>query len=78
MSLRWRLIISYVIIILVTLTLAFATLILVSRPLQNRVSRLRLAAQVRRVGRQVDNLVRQGASTEQVVRQLGNRIAQDN
>jgi len=75
-SLRWRLIISYVIIILVSLTLAFATLILLSRPVQSRVNRLRLAAQSRRAARQIDNLYRQGASQDQIVQRLGSGIGQ--
>ena len=43
MSLRWRLIISYIIIIMVSLSLAFLTLILIARPIQNRLIEIRLA-----------------------------------
>jgi len=47
MSLRTRLIISYVFVIAVALLLAFLTLLLVARPIQNRLATTRLAAQSR-------------------------------
>ncbi len=78
MSLHWRLIVSYVIIILVALTLAFATLLLISRPIQNRVSTARLAIQSRQAGRQINNLYRQEASTERVIQRLNNRFDNSN
>jgi len=70
MSLSWRLIISYIVIILVTLVLALVTLILISRPIENRLIKGRLVPQARQIGRQVDNLYRQGASTATVIQQL--------
>jgi len=70
MSLRSRLIISYIIIISVSLSLAFVTLILVTRPLQNRLQSLRLAAQSRRVATQIDALYRRDISAERIFTRL--------
>ncbi len=78
MSLSWRLIISYIVIILVTLTLAFITLILIARPIQNRLVTVRLATQSRLAGRQLNNLFRQGISIDRVLQQLSNRVANSN
>ena len=75
MSLWWRLIISYIVIIVVTLALALVTLIIISRPIQNRLNRTRLAPQARQVGQQVDNLYRQGVSSDRVIQQLNRRLA---
>jgi signal transduction histidine kinase len=77
MSLRSRLILSYIIIILATLTLAFLTLVLVARPLQNRLATARLAVQSRQAARQINNMYQRGASTEQVIERLNSRIAND-
>ncbi|MBN1995784.1 MAG: HAMP domain-containing histidine kinase [Anaerolineae bacterium] len=77
MSLRWRLIISYILIIAVSLTLAFLTLILIARPVQSRLIRLRLAAQTQRVGAQIDNLLRQGVPIEKILPRLDSWAAQN-
>lgn len=77
MSLRSRLIISYVIIILATLTLAFLTLVLIARPLQNRLATARLALQSRQAARQINTMYQRGASTGQVIDRLNSRIAND-
>jgi len=78
MSLSRRLIISYIIIILIALTLAFVTLILISRPLQNRVALTRLVAQGNLAAQQINNQYRRGLSTEQILRQIQNRPNQNN
>lgn len=75
MSLSWRLIISYIVIILVTLALALITLIVISRPLQSRLIRVRLATQSRLMSRQVNNLYRQGLTTPQITQQLNSRAS---
>ena len=49
MKLSQRLILSYILIIMVSLLLAFSTLILTARPLQNRLNDQRLALQAERV-----------------------------
>ena len=78
MSLSWRLMISYVVIILVTLVLAFITLILISRPIQNRLAGLRLVTQSRQAGRQINTLYRQNPSTDRIVQLINNRFANTN
>ncbi len=70
MSLSWRLIISYIIIIVVCLTLAFITLILIARPIQRRLTQTRLIIQSRQAAQRVDNLYRQGMSTEKILDRL--------
>lgn len=77
MSLHWRLIISYIIIIVISLTLAFLTLILIVRPLQSRLIRIRLAAQTQRAGLQVNNLLRQGVPLEDIFSRLDSWAAQN-
>ncbi|GAB4417739.1 MAG: ATP-binding protein [Anaerolineae bacterium] len=67
MTLTARLLLSYLIIIFVSLTLAFGTLILVARPAQNRLARLRLTAESRQAASLVNGLYRQGLSTETVL-----------
>ncbi len=67
MNLTGRLLISYLIIIFVSLTLAFGTLILTARPLQSRLARLRLTAESRQAASLVNNLYRQGLSSEAVL-----------
>lgn len=78
MSLSWRLIISYVVIIVITLLLAFITLILVARPIQSRLTRVRLATQGNLVARQINNLYRQNIPLEQIVEQINRRGNQGN
>jgi signal transduction histidine kinase len=74
MSLSWRLIISYILIILVTLVLAFVTLIFVVRPIQNRLVRVPLVAQSRQFGRQLNNIYRQNPSNDRVLQRLNSRL----
>lgn len=78
MSLSWRLIISYVVIIVITLLLAFITLILIARPIQSRLTRVRLATQGNLVARQINNLYRQNIPLEQIVEQINRRGNQGN
>ncbi|MFC1976182.1 hypothetical protein ACFLXQ_07270 [Chloroflexota bacterium] len=77
MSLSWRLIISYIIIIVVSLSLAFLTLILIARPIQNRLIGIRLAAQSRRAALQINNLYRRGVSTERILTRLDSWASQN-
>ena len=77
MSVRWRLIISYIVIIVVCLTLAFATLILAARPVQNRLTGIRLVTQSRQAALRVNNLYRRGVSTERILAQVGSEINQN-
>lgn len=74
MNLGGRLIISYMVIIVVTLLLSFVTLLIIARPIQTRLLAARLTAQNRLVGRQINNLYQQGLPTESIVRQLNNRL----
>lgn len=73
MSLSWRLIISYVIIIFIALALAFVTLVLVARPIQNRVATARLVAQSRLVARQVNSQLERGVPIERVIELINSR-----
>ena len=73
MSLSWRLIISYILIIVIALTLAFATLLLVARPIQNRLTTVRLTTQSRLAGRQIEAMAERGATIEQIVQRLAQR-----
>ena len=77
MNLTGRLIISYIVIIFVSLTLAFATLILVARPAQSRLARLRLTAESRQAAELVNSLYQQGLSTAEILRRL-NATASEN
>ncbi len=77
MNLTWRLLISYIIIIIVSLTLAFVTLILVARPIQNRLARIRLAAESRQAALWLNNLYRRGLSTDAIIQQL-NAVTAEN
>ena len=70
MSLRSRLIISYIVIIVVCLLLAFVTLILVARPIQNRLAAVRLGVQSRQAALRLDQLYAQNSSTEEVLNQF--------
>ena len=67
MSLRSRLIISYIVIIVVCLLLAFLTLILVARPIQNRLVGIRLITQSRQVALRLNNLYQRHASREDIL-----------
>jgi signal transduction histidine kinase len=74
MSLTWRLIVSYGVIILVTLILALIALIMIARPLQNRLAQIRLNTQVQVAQRQLNSLFQRGATTERVLQQLTRRF----
>jgi len=75
MSLSWRLVISYVLVIFIALALAFITLVVVARPIQNRLSAAKLAAQSRLLARQINNEYKRGATTDQIAQQIGQRPA---
>ncbi len=77
MRLRTRLILSYVVIIVVSLSLAFLTLILVTRPLQNRLQSLRLGLQSRRTATHIELLYRRDISPEQIYGRLNSWAEQN-
>ncbi|MFN8457490.1 MAG: HAMP domain-containing sensor histidine kinase, partial [Anaerolineae bacterium] len=61
---------SYFIVIVVSLVLAFATLVLVARPIQNRLTRARLSSETRQAAARLNLLYRQGAATAEVLEQI--------
>lgn len=69
-SLRGRLLISYVFVIVVCLFLAALTLILVARPIQQRLTAVRLSAQVALISPRVRTLLERGLSPEQIAEEL--------
>jgi two-component system OmpR family sensor kinase len=69
-SLRARLLISYIVVIVVCLTLAALTLILVARPIQQRLITARLAGQVALTAPRVEALLERGFSLEQISARL--------
>jgi two-component system OmpR family sensor kinase len=69
-TLRARLLLSYLIIILVCLVLAALTLILVARPIQQRLVLARLSAQATLIVPRVQNLLGRGLSPQQIAEQL--------
>jgi signal transduction histidine kinase len=74
-SLRARLLISYVVVILVCLTLAALTLILVARPVQQRLLTARLSAQVTLAAPRVRTMVDRGRSPAQITELLARATA---
>lgn len=70
MNLGGRLILSYVIIILITLTLSFFTLLVASRPIQNRLATAQLTAQSRNAARQIDQQVQAGTTIADIIRRI--------
>ncbi len=72
-SLRARLLISYILIILVCLSLAALTLILVARPIQQRLLTRRLEAQVRLAAPLVGTMLERGLSPDQITERLARR-----
>ena len=74
-SLRGRLLISYVVVILVCLALAALTLIVIARPIQQRLTAFRLASQMNVVGPRVRALVERGRSPEQITEALTRLLA---
>lgn len=77
MSLSWRLFISYIIIITISLILAFVTLTLITRSIQNRVNQARLAGQSQQAAFWINTLYRQGFSTERILSRLNDRSGQE-
>ncbi|GAB4535173.1 MAG: hypothetical protein Kow0063_19190 [Anaerolineae bacterium] len=69
-SLRARLLISYIVVIVVCLTLATLTLLLVARPIQQRLLTVRLAGQAAWATPRVQALLERGLSLEQVSARL--------
>ena len=70
-SLRARLLISYIIVIVVCLALAALTLILVARPIQQRLTTARLAAQATLTAPRVQAMLERGLSPDQIAKRLG-------
>ncbi|MEM7347834.1 MAG: HAMP domain-containing sensor histidine kinase, partial [Chloroflexota bacterium] len=70
MKLQWRLALSYLIIIVVSLVLAFITLLLIARPVQNRLARVRLVAQNNDAASQINELIQQGESVDDIGQHL--------
>ncbi len=77
-SLGWRLILSYIIIILVTLFFAFVTLIVISGSVQNVLATARLTNQSRIAQRQINRLYRQNRSNERIIQQFNERATNIN
>ncbi len=78
MSLRTRLIVSYIVIIIVALMLAFFTLILIARPIQARLATFQLAIESRQAAQRINSLYRQGASTPDILSRFETWAAQGN
>lgn len=76
MSLTWRLIISYIVVIAIALALAFVTLALVARPIQNRLQTVRLAAQSKSVARQLNTAAQRGLSVQEMAERMS-RLSPD-
>jgi signal transduction histidine kinase len=74
-SLRARLLISYVVVILVCLALAALTLMVVARPVQQRLLTFRLSSQMALVAPRVRTLVERGRSPEQITDALARVLA---
>jgi signal transduction histidine kinase len=69
-SLRARLLVSYIVVIVVCLMLAALALVLVARPVQERLAMTRLSAQVTLVLPRVQRLLQEGLAPEQVAERL--------
>ena len=78
MTLRTRLIVSYIIIIIVALVLAFLTLILVARPIQARLATFQLTTESRQAAQRINSLYRQGATTPEILNRFGTWAAEQN
>jgi two-component system OmpR family sensor kinase len=74
-SLRARLLISYVVVIVVCLALAALALILIARPIQQRLATVRLSAQVALAVPRVETLLERGLPPEQIAARLATVIA---
>ncbi len=68
MSLRRRLIVSYIMVIIISFLLAFITLVLIAQPLQNQLMRLRLTTQARSL--LIEMRREQFNKPEQIIEQL--------
>lgn len=66
MNLSSRLVLAFAFIILVTLLLSCFTLLLVSRPIQDRLNRIQLANQSRLTARRIETFLEQGGSIEEI------------
>ncbi len=73
MNLTGRLLVSYALVIFIALALAFVTLLLVARPIQNRVATARLMTQSRLIARQLENRLPPDVAPEQIIRLINNR-----
>lgn len=73
-SLRGRLLASYVVVIALSLALAFVALTLVARPLQERLLRVRLATWAALVAPRIQDALERGWSLAQIGQQLPRRL----
>ncbi|MCB0168404.1 MAG: HAMP domain-containing protein [Anaerolineae bacterium] len=78
MKLSGRLVLSYTLIIVITLFLSILTLLLISRPIQNRISRIQLASQSRQVARRLDIFLRRGNTIQEINERITNSPLADN
>jgi signal transduction histidine kinase len=74
-SLRARLLISYIVVILVCLALAALTLIVIARPVQQRLLAFRLSSQMTVLAPRLRTLVERGRSPEQITDALARAMA---
>ncbi|HMR67970.1 MAG TPA: hypothetical protein PKE64_28495, partial [Anaerolineae bacterium] len=77
MSLSSRLAISYALIILITLFLAFFTLIVASRPIQNRVAQAQLRVVAGTAATQLNRLVRLRGSQAELIDRVNSAATGD-
>lgn len=75
LSLNWRLVVSYALIIVFTLFLALIVLIIIARPLQNRLAIIRLTAQANNLQTQINDQLQSGAPRERIEQLLNRRAA---
>ena len=78
MKLSGRLVLSYTLIIIITLFLSILTLLLVSRPIQNRINRIQLVSQSRQAARRLDIFLRRGNSIQAINERITNSPLADN
>lgn len=78
MKLSGRLILSYTLIIIITLFLSILTLLLISRPIQNRINRIQLVSQSRQVARRLDLFLRRGHAIQEINERITNSPLADN
>ncbi len=75
MSLNWRLVVSYAVVIVITLFLAIVALIIIARPLQNRLSLIRVTAQASILQSQINDQLQNGSSRQRIAQFLSRRAA---